>query len=77
MNAEFRSNNRSSCPEMFYKKGALRSFAKFTGKHIWLSLSFDKLADCMLAALLKKDSSTGVFHVNFIKFLGIIFLQNK
>ena len=26
---------RSSCPEVFCKKGILRSFAKFTGKHLW------------------------------------------
>ena len=24
---------RSSLPEVFYKKGVLRNFAKFTGKH--------------------------------------------
>ena len=26
--------NRSSRPEVFYKKGILRNFAKFTGKHL-------------------------------------------
>ena len=32
---------RSSCPEVFCKKGALRNFAKFKGKHLchwWLLL---------------------------------------
>ena len=27
---------RSSCPEVFCKKGVLKNFAKFTGKHFWL-----------------------------------------
>ena len=35
---------RSSCPEVFYKKGVLRNFAKFTGKHLCQSLIFNKLA---------------------------------
>ena len=26
--------NRSSFPDVFYKKGALKSFAKFTGKQL-------------------------------------------
>ena len=31
--------NRNSCPEVFCKKGVLRNFAKFTGKHLKLQLS--------------------------------------
>ena len=31
--------NRNSCPEVFYKTGVLRNFAKFTGKHLKLQLS--------------------------------------
>ena len=31
---------RSSRPEMFCKKGVLRNFAKFTGKHLCHSLFF-------------------------------------
>ena len=27
------ASGRSSCPEVFYKKGVLKNFAKFTGKH--------------------------------------------
>ena len=33
---------RSSRPEMFYKKGVLRNFVKFTGKHLSF---FNKVAD--------------------------------
>ena len=39
---------------MFHKKGVLRSFAKFTRKHLCQSLSFDKVAGLRPATLLKK-----------------------
>ena len=35
---------RSSRPEVFCKKGVLRNFAKFTGKHLYHSLFFNKVA---------------------------------
>ena len=35
---------RSSRPEVFCKKGALRNIAKFTGKHLCQSLIFNKVA---------------------------------
>ena len=34
---------RRSHPEMFCKKGVLRNFAKFTGKHLCQSLFFNKV----------------------------------
>ena len=34
---------RSSRPEVFYKKGVLRNFAKFIGKHVCQSLFFNKV----------------------------------
>ena len=34
----------SSRPEVFCKKGVLRNFAKFTGKHLWQSFFFNKVA---------------------------------
>ena len=36
------SHYRSSRPEVFCKKCALRNFAKFTGKHLCQSLFFNK-----------------------------------
>ena len=36
--------NKSSRLEVFFKKGALRNFAKFTGKHLCQSLFFNKVA---------------------------------
>ena len=35
---------RSRHPEVFCKKGVLRNFAKFTGKHLCQSLFFNKVA---------------------------------
>ena len=32
----FLNNFRSSRPDVFCKKGVLRNFAKFTGKHLWI-----------------------------------------
>ena len=52
---------RSSRPEMFYKKGVLRNFTKFPGKHLCRSLFLNKVAGLTPGTLLKKDSGTGVF----------------
>ena len=41
---------RSSCPEVFCKKGVLRNFAKFTGKHLCYILIFNKVAGLKMAA---------------------------
>ena len=49
---------RSSCPEVLSKKGALRNFAKFTAKHLYLSLFFNKVAGLFC---FKRDSRTDVF----------------
>ena len=36
--------NRSIRSQMFYRIGALKNFTKFTGKHLYRSLFFDKVA---------------------------------
>ena len=36
-------NQRSSRPDVFYKKRVLKNFAKFTGKHLCHSLFFNKV----------------------------------
>ena len=41
-------------PELFYKKVILKSFTKFTGKHLSQSLFFNKGAALRSATLLKK-----------------------
>ena len=48
-------------PGMFYKKGLLKSFAKFTGEHLCWSLFLIKLQVFRPATLLKRDSNTGIF----------------
>ena len=55
------SKLRSSRPEVFCKKGALRNFAKFTEKYLCRSLVFNKIAGLRPATLLKRGSGTGVF----------------
>ena len=42
------TNNRSSQPEVFCEKGVLKNFAKFTEKHLCLSLFFNKVTGLWL-----------------------------
>ena len=62
-------NIRSSRPEVFCKKGVLRNFAKFTGKHLCQSLFYNKVAALRPATLLKERLWHRSFPVNFVKFL--------
>ena len=43
-----KKSDRSSRPEMFCRKGGLKNFPKFTGKHPRRSLLFNKIADLSL-----------------------------
>ena len=43
-----KKSDRSSRPEMFCRKGGLKNFTKFTGKHPCRSLLFNKIADLSL-----------------------------
>ena len=45
---------RSNSPKVSCKKGVLKIFAKFTGKHLWQSLLFNNVADLRPATLLRK-----------------------
>ena len=53
---------------MFYKKGVLENFAKFTEKHLCQCLFFDKVAGLRTGTLLKKRPRHRCFLVNFAKF---------
>ena len=68
------AENRSSRPEVFCKKGVLRNFTKFKGKHLCQSLFFNKVAGLRPATLLKKRLWHRCFPVNFAKFLRTSFL---
>ena len=50
------------------RKGTLRNFAKFTGKHLCQSLFFNLVAELSPATLLKKKLWDRCFPVNFAKF---------
>ena len=62
-------------PEVLCKKGVLRSFTKFTGKHLCQSLFFNKVAGLRPATLLKKRLWHKCFPVNFVKFLRTPFFK--
>ena len=51
------------------KKGILKNFAKFTGKHLCQSLFFNKVAGLRPATLLKERLWRRCFPMNFAKFL--------
>ena len=53
----------------FCKKGVVRNFAKFAGKHLCQPLFFNKVAGLRPATLLKKRHWHRCFPVNFVKFL--------
>ena len=54
-------------------RGVLRNIAKFTGKHLCLSLFFTKVAGLRPATLFKKSLWHKGFPVNFAKFLRTFF----
>ena len=60
---------RSSRPEVLCRKGVLRNFAKFTGKHLCQNLFFNKIAGLRHANLLKKRLWHRCFPENFVKIL--------
>ena len=49
--------NRSSLPEVFCKKGVLRNFAKFTGKHLCQSLFCQSVFSCEFCEISKNTFS--------------------
>ena len=73
-----RKKYRSSHQTCSVKTSVCRNFVKFTGKHLYQSLFFIKVADFRPATLLKKRLWYKYFPVNFAKFLRTLFLkQNK
>ena len=64
---DVKETDRSSRPEVFCKKGVLRNFAKFTGKHLCQSLFFNKVAGLRPSTLLKKRLWYRCFPFNFFE----------
>ena len=58
------------------KKGILRNFTKFTGKHLRQSLFFNNVAGLRPATLFQRKLLHSCFPVNFAKFSRTFFLQN-
>ena len=59
---------------MFCKKGALKKFAKFPGKHLYWSLFFNKVEGAISPTLLKRDSGAGAFMLIWCEiFKGVFF----
>ena len=63
-------------PEVFFKKGVLGNFAKFTWKHMCWSFFLNSAVGLRPATLLKRGLLHRCFIVNFAKFLRTLFLQN-
>ena len=68
--------HRSSHQRCSKTKGVLSIFAKFTGKHLSQKLFFNKIADLSPATLLKENTGTGDFPMNFAKLLRTAILKN-
>ena len=66
---------RSSRLEVFWKKGVLRNFAKFTGKHLCQSLFFNNVAGLKACNFIEKENLAQVFSMNFAKFLNTFFYR--
>ena len=64
---------RSSHHRCSVRKGVLRNFAKFKGKHLCQVLFYNKVAGPEPATLLKKRLWHKCFPMNFAKFLRIPF----
>ena len=56
------------------KKSALKNFAKLTGKHLCLRLSFNKVAGLRSATLFKKETPTLTFSCEFCEIFNNTFL---
>ena len=65
--------NRSSHPNVYCKKCALKHFAKFSGKHLRLSLFFHKVARLRPTTLLAETLAQVKTPVSFAKFLRTLF----
>ena len=62
---------------MFCKKGVLRNFKKFTGKHLCQSLFFNKVAGLRPSTLLNKRLWHRCFPMNFVKSLRTPFYKEN
>ena len=57
-----------TCPEVFCKKDILKKFKDFTENWLCRNLFFSNFESWRTATLIKRDSGTGLFLVNLVKF---------
>ena len=76
INVYFANSLRSNHRRCSVVLSVLKSFTKFTRKHLYQSLFFNNIADIRPATLLKKKLRHRCFPVNFVKLLWSPFLQN-
>ena len=69
MTENMKPNYRSSHGKCSIRKGVLRNFTKFSGKHLCQSLFFNKVASLRPAILLQKRLWHKCSPVKFVKFL--------
>ena len=67
--------DRSSHRRCSVRKGVVRNFAKFTGKHPCQSLFFNEVAG-LARNFIKKETLEQMFSCEFCKFVRTVFLQN-
>ena len=73
----FKYHSKSSCPEVFCKKGVPKNFVKFTEKHLRQSLFFNKVPGLRPATLLKEETLAQVFSYGFYKnFKNTFFIEH-
>ena len=60
-------------PEVLFKKGVLKNFANFTGKHLCWSLFFNKVADLRVCNFIKKRLQQRYVPVKLAKFYEHLF----
>ena len=66
---------RSSHQKFPVRKGVLRNFAKFKGKHLYQSFFFNKVAGLRPATLFKKETLAQVFSCEFSEIFKNAFFQ--
>ena len=67
---------RSSRPEVFCKKGVIRNFTKFTGKHL-ASVSFLIKLQAQVCNFIKKEALAQVFSCEFCEILRTMLVADS
>ena len=69
--SEHLNERQKQLPGYSIEKAALENFAKVTGKHMYRSLFYNKVAGLRSETLLKNRLRHRCFHVDFTKFIFV------